>query len=59
MKFHYKQVDAFSTINSYSVIYVKAAQLRFMRFLKYIENAFPETKEKKALLNRPCSLLLH
>ncbi len=43
-------VEPFSEINGYSIIYVKAAQNRFMRFLPYIASAFPETAEKKGVI---------
>ena len=40
-------------INGYGFVYMKAAQNRFMRFLPYIASAFPETREKKGIIESP------
>ncbi|MDO4617720.1 MAG: D-serine ammonia-lyase [Lachnospiraceae bacterium] len=42
--------EVHQTINEYSYIYLKAAQKRFMRFLPYIAEAFPETAAKKGVI---------
>lgn len=43
-------VEPHSTINGYGYIYTRAAQNRFMRFLPFIAAAFPETAEKKGVI---------
>ena len=37
-------------LNGYGYIHMKAAQKRFMRFLPYFASAFPETAEKKGVI---------
>ena len=39
-----------SEILGYKFVHVKAAQNRFMRFLPYIASAFPETADKKGVI---------
>ncbi len=41
------QVPERAVINGYGFAYMKAAQNRFMRFLPYIAQAFPETSKRK------------
>ncbi len=45
-----EKVDVHQKINGYGYVYLKAAQKRFMRFLPYIAEAFPETAEKKGVI---------
>lgn len=45
-----ESVEPHQTINGYSYVYLKAAQQRFMRFLPYIAEAFPETAAKKGVI---------
>lgn len=43
----------FSEINGKGFVFVKAAQNRYMRFLPYVALAFPETAEKKGVIESP------
>ncbi|MDO4975638.1 MAG: D-serine ammonia-lyase [Eubacteriales bacterium] len=43
-------VEPHDKIEGYGFVYMKAAQNRFMRFLPYIASAFPETAEKKGVI---------
>ncbi len=45
-----EKVIPHQTINEYSYVYLKAAQQRFMRFLPYFVQAFPETAPKKGVI---------
>lgn len=46
-------VQPHDEMGGYKFIHVKAAQNRFMRFLPYIAKAFPETAEKKGVIESP------
>lgn len=45
-----EKIEPHQTINGYSYVYLKAAQQRFMRFLPFIAEAFPETAAKKGVI---------
>lgn len=45
-----EKVEIRQIINGYGYVYLKAAQQRFMRFLPYICQAFPETADRKGVI---------
>ncbi len=45
-----EKIEQHQTVNEYSYVYLKAAQQRFMRFLPYIREAFPETEPRKGVI---------
>ncbi|MDO4459117.1 MAG: D-serine ammonia-lyase [Clostridia bacterium] len=47
---NYHETKPLEKINGFGYVYTKAAQNRFMRFLPYIASAFPETAEKKGVI---------
>lgn len=46
-------IEAREEYKGFNMIYIQAAQNRFMRFLPYVASAFPETAGKKGVIESP------